>query len=107
NAAQTLHPIAGQGLNLGLRDVISLAETLAEAAHNGADPGGYALLNRYQQRRKHDQKATIALTDALIRLFANCYGSLVVGRNLGLLAMAHLPAMRYAFAKRTLGWVER
>ncbi|NIH11295.1 MAG: 2-octaprenyl-6-methoxyphenyl hydroxylase [Serratia symbiotica] len=107
NAAQTLHPIAGQGFNLGLRDVMSLAETLAEAAHNGEDPGGYAWLNRYQQRRQQDQQATIAVTDGLIRLFANCYGSLVVGRNLGLLAMARLPAMRNAFAKRTLGWVER
>ncbi|NIH15670.1 2-octaprenyl-6-methoxyphenyl hydroxylase [Serratia symbiotica] len=107
NAAQTLHPIAGQGFNLGLRDVMSLAETLAEAAYNGEDPGGYAWLNRYQQRRQQDQKATIAVTDGLIRLFANCYGSLVVGRNLGLLAMARLPAMRNAFAKRTLGWVER
>ncbi|NIG88325.1 2-octaprenyl-6-methoxyphenyl hydroxylase [Serratia symbiotica] len=107
NAAQTLHPIAGQGFNLGLRDVMSLAETLAEAAHNGEDPGGYAWLNRYQQRRQQDQQATIAVTDGLIRLFANCYGSLVVGRNLGLLAMVRLPAMRNAFAKRTLGWVER
>lgn len=107
NAAQTLHPIAGQGFNLGLRDVMSLAETLAEAAYNGEDPGGYAWLNRYQQRRQQDQQATIAVTDGLNRLFANCYGSLIVGRNLGLLAMARLPAMRNAFAKRTLGWVER
>lgn len=107
NAAQTLHPIAGQGFNLGLRDVISLAETLAEAAYNGEDSGGYAWLNRYQQRRQQDQQATIAVTDGLNRLFANCYGSLIVSRNLGLLAMARLPAMRNAFAKRTLGWVER
>lgn len=107
NAAQTLHPIAGQGFNLGLRDVMSLAETLAEAAYNGEDPGGYTWLNRYQQRRQQDQRATIAMTDGLNCLFTNCYGSLVVGRNLGLLAMARLPAMRNAFAKRTLGWVER
>lgn len=107
NAAQTLHPIAGQGFNLGLRDVMSLAETLAEAANNDEDPGSYAWLNRYQQRRQQDQQATIAVTDGLIRLFANCYGSLVVGRNLGLLAMARLPVMRNAFAKRALGWVKR
>ncbi|HCT9096970.1 TPA: 2-octaprenyl-6-methoxyphenyl hydroxylase [Serratia liquefaciens] len=107
NAAQTLHPIAGQGFNLGLRDVMSLAETLAQAQQDGEDPGGYALLSRYQQRRQQDQQATIGVTDGLIRLFANRYGPLVVGRNLGLMAMAQLPAVRDAFAKRTLGWVDR
>ncbi|MFZ1873091.1 MAG: 2-octaprenyl-6-methoxyphenyl hydroxylase [Chania sp.] len=107
NAAQTLHPIAGQGFNLGLRDVMSLAETLAEAAQAGEDLGAYALLSRYQQRRQQDQQATISVTDGLIRLFANDYAPLVAGRNLGLMAMEQLPAVRDAFAKRTLGWVER
>lgn len=107
NAAQTLHPIAGQGFNLGLRDVMSLAETLAEAEQVGEDLGGYALLSRYQQRRQKDQQATVGVTDGLIRLFANRYGPLVVGRNLGLMAMEQLPAVRDAFAKRTLGWVDR
>jgi len=107
NAAQTLHPIAGQGFNLGLRDVMSLAETLAEAAQAGEDLGAYALLSRYQQRRQQDQQATIGVTDGLIRLFANDYAPLVAGRNLGLMAMEQLPAVRDAFAKRTLGWVER
>ncbi|OMQ20750.1 2-octaprenyl-6-methoxyphenyl hydroxylase [Serratia oryzae] len=107
NAAQTLHPIAGQGFNLGLRDVMSLAETLAEAAQAGEDLGAYALLSCYQQRRQQDQQATIGVTDGLIRLFANDYAPLVAGRNLGLMAMEQLPAVRDAFAKRTLGWVER
>ncbi|MHA7848285.1 2-octaprenyl-6-methoxyphenyl hydroxylase [Serratia sp. D1N4] len=107
NAAQTLHPIAGQGFNLGLRDVMSLAETLAKAAQAGEDLGAYALLSRYQQRRQQDQQATIGVTDGLIRLFANDYAPLVAGRNLGLMAMEQLPAVRDAFAKRTLGWVER
>lgn len=107
NAAQTLHPIAGQGFNLGLRDVMSLAETLADAARAGEDLGAYAVLSRYQQRRQQDQQATIGVTDGLIRLFANNYAPLVAGRNLGLMAMEQLPAMRDAFAKRTLGWVER
>ncbi|KFK93889.1 MULTISPECIES: 2-octaprenyl-6-methoxyphenyl hydroxylase [unclassified Serratia (in: enterobacteria)] len=107
NAAQTLHPIAGQGFNLGLRDVMSLAETLADAARAGEDLGAYAVLSRYQQRRQQDQQATVGVTDGLIRLFANNYAPLVAGRNLGLMAMEQLPAMRDAFAKRTLGWVER
>lgn len=86
---------------------MSLAETLAEALDSGEDAGGYALLSRYQQWRQNDQQATIGVTDGLIRLFANRYAPLVVGRNLGLMAMERLPAVRDAFAKRTLGWVER
>lgn len=104
NAAQTLHPIAGQGFNLGLRDVMSLAETIASA---GSDPGDYGVLAQYQQRRRQDQQATIGVTDGLIRLFANRYGPLVVGRNFALMSMEYLPAVRDAFARRTLGWVDR
>ncbi|MEH2920598.1 2-octaprenyl-6-methoxyphenyl hydroxylase [Samsonia erythrinae] len=107
NAAQTLHPIAGQGFNLGIRDVMSLAETVVDAAKNQQDIGQYRVLSRYQQRRAPDQNATIAITDGLVSLFANRYTALAVGRNLGLIAMNHLPLMRDAFARRTLGWVER
>ncbi|WP_016582661.1 FAD-dependent monooxygenase, partial [Yersinia pestis] len=107
NAAQTLHPIAGQGFNLGLRDVMSLAETLAEAAAMGNDLGDYTVLSHYQQRRQQDQQATIGVTDGLIRLFANRYGPLVAGRNLALMAMEQMPTIRDTFARRTLGWVER
>ncbi|MHA3697672.1 2-octaprenyl-6-methoxyphenyl hydroxylase [Yersinia enterocolitica] len=104
NAAQTLHPIAGQGFNLGLRDVMSLAETIARA---GDDPGDYKVLSQYQLRREPDQQATIGITDGLIRLFANRYGPLVVGRNLALMSMEQIPAIRDTFARRTLGWVGR
>ena len=107
NAAQTLHPIAGQGFNLGLRDVMSLAETLAAAHRQQQDIGSYAVLSRYQQRRQPDREATIALTDGLVRLFANRYAPLAVGRNLGLMAMDHLPGLRNQLAERTLGWVKR
>lgn len=107
NAAQTLHPIAGQGFNLGLRDVMSLAETLAAAHRQQQDPGSYAVLNHYQQRRQPDRAATIGITDGLVRVFANRYGPMVAGRNLGLLAMDHLPWLRNQLAERTLGWVKR
>lgn len=107
NAAQTLHPIAGQGFNLGIRDVMSLAETVAAAWRAGDDPGNYATLQRYQQRRQPDARATIGITDSLVRLFANRYTPLVVGRNLGLMAMDSLPPVRHLLAERTLGWVER
>ncbi|WJV63050.1 2-octaprenyl-6-methoxyphenyl hydroxylase [Pectobacteriaceae bacterium C52] len=107
NAAQTLHPIAGQGFNLGLRDVMTLAETLVDAVQRGEDPGSYAVLHRYQQRRQSDQDTTVAITDGLVRMFANRYFALEVGRNLGLMAMNSLPVLRDALARRTLGWVER
>jgi len=107
NAAQTLHPIAGQGFNLGLRDVMSLAETVAGAFRSGQDVGSYATLQQYQQRRQPDASATIGITDSLVRVFANRYTPLVVGRNLGLMAMDSLALVRNLLAERTLGWVER
>ncbi|MGK0702984.1 2-octaprenyl-6-methoxyphenyl hydroxylase [Yokenella regensburgei] len=103
NAAQTLHPIAGQGFNLGMRDVMTLAEMLATAA----DPGDYALLCRYQARRSEDKSATIGVTDGLVHLFANRWAPLVAGRNVGLMAMEILTPARDALAARTLGMVAR
>jgi 2-octaprenyl-6-methoxyphenol hydroxylase len=107
NAAQTLHPIAGQGFNLGLRDVMSLAETLAGAHRQQQDPGSYAVLQHFAARRQPDRAATIGVTDGLVRVFANRYAPLVAGRNLGLVAMDHLPWLRNPLAARTLGWVKR
>ena len=107
NAAQTLHPIAGQGFNLGLRDVMSLAETLTEAQETGRDVGDYAVLAHYQQRRQGDRLATVGVTDSLVHLFANRWAPLVVGRNVGLMTMELCPPARDAFAQRTLGWVVR
>ncbi|CCG86072.1 2-octaprenyl-6-methoxyphenyl hydroxylase [Erwinia piriflorinigrans] len=107
NAAQTLHPIAGQGFNLGIRDVMSLAETLAAAWRSQRGVGDYATLQHYQQRRRPDARATIGITDGLVRMFANRYAPLVIGRNLGLMAMDNLPPLRNLLAERTLGWVKR
>ncbi|MDW2644742.1 2-octaprenyl-6-methoxyphenyl hydroxylase [Citrobacter sp. HN-141] len=107
NAAQTLHPIAGQGFNLGLRDVMSLAETLTQAQDDAEDVGDYAVLSRYQQRRQRDREATIGVTNSLVYLFANRWAPLVVGRNAGLMAMELFTPARDALAERTLGWVAR
>lgn len=107
NAAQSLHPIAGQGFNLGLRDVMSLAETLAEADKQQQDMGQFSVLNRYQQRRAQDRATTIAITDGLVRLFANDNLPLIIGRNLGLLAMERVTGLKHHLASRTLGWVKR
>lgn len=107
NAAQTLHPIAGQGFNLGMRDVMSLAETLASAWQNADDPGAWPVLCRYRQRREADKKATIGVTDGLVHLFANRWAPLVAGRNTALMAMELFTPARDVLAQRTLGWVAR
>ncbi|MBV4414514.1 2-octaprenyl-6-methoxyphenyl hydroxylase [Enterobacteriaceae bacterium YMB-R22] len=107
NAAQTLHPIAGQGFNLGMRDVMTLAETVAAGWLRGQDVGSRPVLAAYQARRRPDRAATVGVTDGLVRLFANRWAPLVVGRGVGLAAMDHLTPARDALARRTLGWVAR
>jgi len=103
NAAHTLHPVAGQGFNLGLRDVAALAEVLAEAATRGEDPGAPAVLAAYRQWRGPDQQTTAALTDTLARLFVNPWLPLRLARNLGLLGLDLLPPARRAVARRFMG----
>lgn len=107
NAAQTLHPVAGQGFNLGMRDVMTLAETLAEAWRAGQDIGSWPVLGAYQTRREPDKNVTIGITNGLVRLFSNRWTPLVAGRNAGLMAMDYFTPARDALAKRTLGWVAR
>jgi 2-octaprenyl-6-methoxyphenol hydroxylase len=103
NAAHTLHPIAGQGFNLGIRDVAALAEVIAEAWRGGEDIGDLKVLNRYADWRRWDQRQTIAFTDALNRLFANPLWPVRAARNLGLLAFDGLPPVKHAFARQTMG----
>ncbi|OAT34958.1 2-octaprenyl-6-methoxyphenol hydroxylase [Proteus myxofaciens ATCC 19692] len=105
NASQTLHPIAGQGFNLGLRDVMTLANTLTKAINSEADIGSYHILSQYQQLRQEDRENTITITDGLVSVFANRCAPLVVSRNLGLMAMELFPAMRDKLAYQTLGWI--
>jgi 2-octaprenyl-6-methoxyphenol hydroxylase len=81
NAAHTLHPVAGQGFNLGLRDVATLAQCIIQDGLNDV------MLRRYQIMRRHDQMAIIRLTDSLINLFTSRLPGLVFARNLGLIAM--------------------
>ena len=107
NAAQTLHPIAGQGFNLGLRDVMSLAESLAQAWGEQEHCGAYSGLSHYQKLRQAGKEATIGVTDGLVHLFANRWAPLVAGRNLGLMAMELFIPARDVLAQRTLGWVAR
>ncbi|MGL6262014.1 2-octaprenyl-6-methoxyphenyl hydroxylase [Vibrio sp. WXL210] len=108
NAAQALHPIAGQGFNLGIRDVASLVDEIAAAYHSGLDDlGDYSILSTYQARRGYDRTATMALTSGLVRLFSNDWWSTRLGRNLGLLAADNLPPLKQPLLQRTLGLVAR
>jgi 2-octaprenyl-6-methoxyphenol hydroxylase len=103
NAAQGLHPVAGMGFNLGLRDVASLAELLAERAANGQDPGGAELLAEYDAWRAADRGGIIAFTDGLVRMFSNPMSSIGRLRNLGLLAFDLLPPAKSALSRLSTG----
>lgn len=103
NAAHLLHPIAGQGFNLGLRDVDLLARLLNEAAAQGADIGDAKLLGRYASGRLRDQKATGFFTDGLVRLFSNNLPCLGLLRGLGLAALDCLPPLRRHLGQRAMG----
>jgi len=98
NAAQTLHPVAGQGLNLGLRDAWQLARELAQAP----DPGDAAVLARYAARRRLDTSATIGVTHWLATGFAGSNRALRAARGLALTALDVLPGPRRFFARRMM-----
>ncbi len=103
NAAQGLHPVAGMGFNLGLRDAASLAELIAENARGDADPGELTLLREYDAWRRADRGGVIAFTDGLVRLFSNPLSSVSRLRNLGLLAFDLLPPAKSALSRLSTG----
>ncbi|MGH8263761.1 MAG: 2-octaprenyl-6-methoxyphenyl hydroxylase [Steroidobacteraceae bacterium] len=100
NAAQGLHPIAGQGFNLGLRDVATLAELVAE---HRTDLGSAVMLERYRDWRQTDRRSVVAFTDGLVRLFGNPLASVSAARNLGLLAFDLLPPAKAALSRLSMG----
>lgn len=107
NAAHTLHPVAGQGFNLGLRDVAALAEVIADAAASGEDIGGHDALARYQRWRAADQQRVLTLTDGLVRIFSNDFPPLVVARNFGMVALDLLPPLKRLMMRQTMGLAGR
>ncbi|WP_298624299.1 2-octaprenyl-6-methoxyphenyl hydroxylase [uncultured Legionella sp.] len=98
NAAHTLHPVAGQGFNLGLRDVATLAQCIAEYGLN-AD-----MLDEYLQLRRHDQQVITRLTDGLIHLFTSRIPGVGLARNLGLIALDNIPALKNLLARYARGF---
>jgi 2-octaprenyl-6-methoxyphenol hydroxylase len=103
DAAHVIHPIAGQGLNLGLRDVAALAEAVVDAARLGLDPGGPDVLERYQRWRRFDTVAMGATTDALNRLFSNRSDVLRILRDVGLGLVDRVPRLKSAFIREAAG----
>jgi len=105
DAAHGIHPIAGQGLNLGLRDAAALAEVIVDAHRLGLDPGSSAVLARYQRWRRFDNMLMMGVTDALNRLFSNDLAPLRRARDLGLAAIETLPAAKRFFMRHAMGLV--
>jgi 2-octaprenyl-6-methoxyphenol hydroxylase len=103
NAAHTLHPVAGQGFNLGLRDVAALAEVLSEAADRGDDPGAVHVLADYEAWRGRDTQGVATITDGLARLFVNPWLPLRLARGAGMIGLDLLPGARRAVARRFMG----
>jgi len=103
NAALAVHPVAGQGFNVALRDIATLAEVLADAQRYGQDLGDAAALDRYQSWRVHDRRAVAAFTHGLIRLFGAAAPGFGALRGLGLLAFDRLPGGKALLARQTMG----
>jgi 2-octaprenyl-6-methoxyphenol hydroxylase len=104
NAAHSVHPVAGQGFNLGLRDIAALAELIAGAYKTGCgDPGDASVLKAYWQWRQTDIRQVSTITDGLIKLFSNNFVPLAVARNAGLLISDLFPALKNAMAREAMG----
>ncbi|MBV6633142.1 MAG: UbiH/UbiF/VisC/COQ6 family ubiquinone biosynthesis hydroxylase [Alphaproteobacteria bacterium] len=104
-AAHAIHPIAGQGLNLGMRDVAALAELVVDKKRLGLDIGSTDVLTRYQRWRRRDNVTLMVVTDGLNRLFSNRVGPVRRLRQLGLAAVERLPPAKRFFMRHAMGSV--
>jgi 2-octaprenyl-6-methoxyphenol hydroxylase len=105
DAAHVIHPIAGQGLNMGLRDVAALAEAVVDAVRLGVEPGDASVLERYQRWRRFDTMTMCLSTDGLNRMFSNRSDVLRLVRDLGLGMVERLPALKRLFIREAAGLV--
>jgi 2-octaprenyl-6-methoxyphenol hydroxylase len=103
DAAHVIHPIAGQGLNLGLKDAAALAEAVVDAVRLGLDPGGDDVLAEYERARRFDTVAMGAVTDGLNRLFSNDFLPVRLVRDLGLGIVDRMPALKRFFIREAAG----
>ncbi|MEY3787570.1 MAG: hypothetical protein RLZ75_1777 [Pseudomonadota bacterium] len=103
NAAHQLHPVAGQGFNLGLRDVVQLAERLIKQSDINNDIGDANFLNEYAISRKKDHDRTIGFTDAVVKIFSNKWLALALARNVGLTLLDHIPVAKTLLTRHAMG----
>ena len=103
NAAHALHPIGGQGFNLGLRDIATLAQLFADAHRTGSDLGSSTLLDQYTQWRTADQQRVIRFTDTLVRVFESAIPPVAALRPVGFLAATLFPPLKNSIAKSAMG----
>jgi 2-octaprenyl-6-methoxyphenol hydroxylase len=103
NAVHTLHPVAGQGFNLGLRDVAALAEVVTDARRQGLDIGDNSVLARYADWRQTDQRRAVAFTDGMVRLFGQSLPPVAWLRDAGMLALDICPPAKRWFGRLTMG----
>lgn len=104
DAAHVIHPIAGQGLNMGLRDVAALAEAIADAARLGLDIGAADVLKRYQRWRRFDTMTMAVATDGLNKLFSNHSDVLRLARDVGLGIVERIPPLKRVFIREAAGF---
>ena len=103
DASHGMHPIAGQGLNMGLRDIAVLAEVVTDAKRLGLDIGGGDVLGRYEQWRRFDNTLMLAATDGLNRLFSNNIAPVRLARDLGLAVVNKTPPLKKTFMRHAMG----
>ena len=107
NAAHTVHPVAGQGFNLGLRDVAALAEVVVKAEQAGEDIGAFSVLQRYARWRARDNRVVATFTDVLVKLFSTDFLPIALARNVGLIAVDLLPPVKRGLMRITSGLAGR
>jgi 2-octaprenyl-6-methoxyphenol hydroxylase len=107
NAVHQLHPVAGQGFNLGLRDVTQLAEMIIKQNQTGQDIGAADFLTAYAESRQKDHDQTIGFTNSVVRIFSTDWLALAAARNIGLAVLDHIPAAKTWLARHAMGLAGR
>jgi 2-octaprenyl-6-methoxyphenol hydroxylase len=103
NAVHQLHPVAGQGFNLGLRDVVQLAQMLIAQQEQHGDIGAVGFLQQYAKARQQDHTRVINLTDGLVKIFSTPALSIAMARNIGLTLLDHIPSAKKLIARQAMG----
>ncbi len=103
NAVHQLHPVAGQGFNLGIRDVMQLAEMLIDQQQKNADLGESDFLRRYAEARQKDHDQTIGFTDNVVKIFSTDWLPVAAARSISLAVMDHIPVAKSVLAKHAMG----